>query len=386
MRSAIHIVGLSVLMSLPACSEEPPSAQGPAEGPFDVEVVAQFTQPWAMTFLPDGRFLVTEKPGSLKWGTQEGFVSDPIEGVPSVDYGGQGGLGDVIVHPDFADNGLVYLSFVEAGEDNTRGAAVMRARLSLTEKGGALSDETIIWRQTPKVTGRGHYSHRLLFSPDGDYLFITSGDRQEQAPAQDLSNTLGAVIRLTPEGEVPEDNPFADKGGVTAQIWSYGHRNMLGIAFDADGVLWEHEMGPRGGDEFQRIDRGANYGWPEVSYGDNYNGVPIPPHEPRDPTYRHPDEWWNPVISPSGMVIYQGEAFPTWQGSALIGGLSSESLIRVSFDCELSGREICEAERFNMGQRIREVEEGTDGTVFLLEDQRSRGGAGGRLLKLTPAG
>ena len=337
-----------------------------------------------MTFLPDGRMLVTEKSGTLHWATQNGDVSEPISGVPEVDFGGQGGLGDVILHPDYASNSTIYLSYAEAGEDDTRGAAVAKATLTLTEEGGSLADVEVIWRQVPKVTGRGHYSHRLAFSPDGEYLFITSGERQKQTPAQDTSNNLGTVLRLYPDGSVPEDNPMADEGGVTAQIWSYGHRNLLGIAFDADGVLWEHEMGPKGGDEFQKIERGKNYGWPTVSYGDNYSGVPIPPHDPEDGKYRHPDEWWNPVISPAGLIIYQGDQFADWQGDAFIGGLSSKSLVRVTFDCQLEGRDICEAERFNMGQRIREVEEGPDGAIWLLADKSKQKGLGGELYKLTP--
>ncbi len=386
MRVLALATGASLSVIPAACAQSDADMSASSDHPFTATPVAQFTQPWAMTFLPDGKLLVAQKGGDLVWATQDGDVSEPIAGVPEVDYGGQGGLGDVILHPDFAENGVIYLSYAEAGDGDTRGAAVARATFTPSESGGNLSDVEVIWRQSPKVTGRGHYSHRMAFSPDGEYLFITSGDRQKQDPAQDTENNLGTVIRLFPDGSVPEDNPMADQGGVTAEIWSYGHRNLLGIAFDADGVLWEHEMGPKGGDEFQKIEMGENYGWPTVSYGDNYNGVVIPPHDPTSDEFRHPDEWWNPVISPAGLIIYQGDQFPDWQGSAFIGGLSSQALVRVSFDCELQGREICEAERFNMNQRIREVEEGPDGAIWLLEDQRRPDGDGGRLLKLMPKG
>lgn len=349
--------------------------------PFAVTPVAQFEEPWAMTFMPDGRMLVTQKAGTLHWATADGVISEAIAGVPDVAYGGQGGLGDVVLHPDFAGNNVVYLSYAEAGEGRTFGAAVVRGTLALTESGGSLSDVQVIWRQVPKVTGRGHYGHRLAFSPDGEYLFIASGERQKFDPAQDMSGNLGKVLRLRPDGSVPADNPFADQGGVTAQIWSYGHRNPLGIAFDADGVLWEHEMGPRHGDEFQRIERGANYGYPLVSNGDHYNGRPIPDHDTR-PDLRAPEEYWVPAISPAGLIIYGGDMFADWTGSAFIGGLSSRALVRVTFDCPKPDQDVCEAERFEMGARIREVEQGPDGAIWVLEDGRN--GNGGRLLKLTP--
>ncbi|WP_410795953.1 PQQ-dependent sugar dehydrogenase [Parvularcula sp. LCG005] len=350
---------------------------------FTTEAVAQFSEPWAMTFLPDGRMLVTEKPGALYVVTQSGDKGE-ITGVPTVDYGGQGGFGDVALHPQFADNGTIYVSYVEAGEDDTRGAVVARGQLALTDAGGTLSDLEVIWRQNPKVTGRGHYSHRILFTPDGQHIFISSGERQKFDPAQDMQQNLGKIIRLNHDGSVPDDNPFADQGGVTAEIWSLGHRNILGIAFDAEGQLWEHEMGPKGGDEFNRIVKGENYGYPTVSNGDHYDGRPMPDHDTR-PEFMTPEESWTPVISPAGLIIYKGNQFPEWTGSALIGGLSSQSLIRVAFDCPLDNRDICEAERFNMNQRIREVEEGPDGAIWLLEDGSSNGESGGRLLKLTPA-
>jgi glucose/arabinose dehydrogenase len=344
----------------------------PAAGFKPVEL-ARFDEPWAMAFLPDGRLLVTEKRGAIKLMSRDGKVGT-VTGGPRVDYGGQGGLGDIIVHPRFDQNRFVYLSWAEAGKGDTRGAAVARARLALDEKGGGRLEELkVIWRQVPKVPGRGHYGHRLLFAPDG-HLFITSGERQKFDPAQDMSSNLGKIIRLNDDGSVPADNPFAKRGGVTAQIWSYGHRNPLGIAFDAQGQLWAHEMGPAGGDELNLIERGSNYGYPLVSNGDHYDGKPIPDHKTR-PDLNAPEATWNPVISPAGFIIYSGDQFPAWRKSGFIGGLSSQALIRV----ELDGKRAREAQRWDMGSRIREVEQGPDGGIWILED-----GENGRLLRLTP--
>lgn len=376
--SLILAVSALGFAALPAFAQTAPEY---SEAPFDMTEIARFNEPWAMTFLPDGRMLVTEKPGTLRWATQDGHVSDPIEGVPTVDYGNQGGLGDIILHPDFAENDIVYLSYVEAGEKDTRGAVVISAGLTLTESGGALSEIRRIWEQNPKVAGRGHFGHRLAFSPDGDYLFISSGERQKFTPAQNMEMNLGKIIRLYPDGSVPEDNPFYDKGGVTAQIWSLGHRNPLGLAFNAKGELWEHEMGPRHGDEFQLIERGQDYGYPTVSNGDHYDGRSIPDHDTH-PEFRAPDVYWVPAISPAGLMFYQGDLFAGWKGDAFIGGLSSRALVRVTFDCA-DGATACEAERYSIGnQRVREIEEGPDGAIWVLQDQR--GEQGGKLLKLTP--
>ena len=330
-----------------------------------------------MTFLPDGRLLVSEKPGALKLFDPAATRSGEISGVPAVAYLGQGGLGDVVLHPQFAQNGLVYLSYAEAGESDTFGAAVARAQLTFdTNGGGALSGLEVIWRQTPKVTGGGHYGHRIVFAPDGQ-LFISSGERQHFDPAQDMSGNLGKIVRLNDDGSLPADTPFADQGGVAAQVWTLGHRNPLGIAFDPQGRLWSIEMGPKGGDEFNLIERGSNYGYPIVSNGDHYDGRDIPDH-PTRPEFNAPEVSWSPVISPGDFIFYSGAAFPDWQGDVLIAGLSAKSLVRV----EISGDSAREAERFDMGQRIREVEQGPDGALWLLEDEYK--GSGGRLLKLTP--
>jgi glucose/arabinose dehydrogenase len=347
--------------------------------PFEVEEVARFSEPWAMTFLPGGRqALVTEQAGTLKLWTMGGAAIE-VAGVPRVDYGGQGGLGDVVLAPDFASSGLVYLSFAEAGEGDLRGAAVGRGRLVIQGGAARLDNFQVIWRQVPKMSGRGHYGHRIAFSPDGRHLFISSGDRQEFEPAQDMTSNAGKVLRLNPDGSVPADNPFAAQGGIAAQVWSLGHRNPLGLAFDGSGRLWESEMGPKGGDELNLVERGANYGYPRVSNGDHYDGRDIPDHAPAD-GFAAPRAWWTPVISPGDMIVYSGAMFPAWRGHILVAGLSSKALVRVDLD----GTSAREAERWDMGERIREVEQHPDGSVYVLEDQQRPGGAGGRLLRLTP--
>lgn len=356
-----------------------------ADLPFDVEPVTAFDEPWAMAFLPDGRMLVTEKKGNLLIVTRDGEKSRPVAGVPDVDYGGQGGFGDVALHPDYADNNVIYLSYVETGVGDTRGAAVARAMLNESERGAYLSDVDVVWRQYPKVVGYGHYGHRLLFDDDG-YLWISSGDRQKFTPAQDMQSNIGKIVRLHDDGSVPDDNPFVDyysddplvdDTGVYPQIWSLGHRNPLGIAFDLDGQLWNIEMGPAGGDELNRVTRGNNYGYPVVSNGDHYDGREMPDHDTR-PEFAEPAIWWTPVISPGNMIVYGGDLFADWQGNALVAGLSSQAIVRI----ELNGDAAREVERFEMGARIRSVVEGPDGALWVLEDERNE--SRGRLLKLTP--
>ncbi|MCF8472795.1 MAG: PQQ-dependent sugar dehydrogenase [Sphingomonadaceae bacterium] len=343
--------------------------------PFDVAVVADFEEPWAMTFVPGTSYaLVTEKKGNLKLWQNEGAVID-VEGIPAVAYGGQGGLGDVILHPDFANNKLVYLSFAEAGEGGF-GAAVVRGKLDVTSAKPMLTDVQIIWRQEPKVSGRGHFGHRLAFGPDGN-LYISSGERQKFDSAQDLNQNLGKIVRLTDGGMVPSDNPFYGQGSVKSQIWSYGHRNPLGIAFDAKGRLWNQEMGPAGGDELNLVKKAANYGYPIVSNGDHYDGKNIPDHTAGD-GFEAPKVTWNPAISPGGLMIYSGDMFKAWKSSAFIGGLGAKALVRVQLD----GEKATKADQWDMGARIREVEQGPDGAIWLLEDERA--GSQGRLLKLTP--
>jgi len=378
----VLVLSLSILVS--ACggssgsTAAAQSADASGDWPFEATPVATLDEPWALTFLPDGRMLITEKKGRLLVVTQRGGKSQPISGLPEVDYGGQGGLGDVVLHPDYADNNTIYLSYAEAGEGDVRGGAVMRATLTLSDTGGALSDQQVIWRQDPKVSGRGHYAHRIAFADDG-HMFISSGDRQKFTPAQDMEQNLGKVVRLNGDGSVSSDNPFAEHGGIAAQIWSLGHRNPLGLAFDADGRLWELEMGPRHGDELNLIVRGKNYGYPIVSNGNHYDGRDIPDHDTR-PEFEAPKAFWVPAISPAGLIIYSADLFPEWKGNAFLGGMSSQALIRV----EIDGDYAAEAERFEMGERIREVEQGPDGAIWLLEDEDEDAGQGGRLLKLTP--
>lgn len=344
--------------------------------PFDEREVAAFERPWSMAFLPDGRLLLTEKQGTLLLVDPSSGARVEVTGVPEVEFGGQGGLGDVLPHPDFARNGWVYISYAEPGdegEEKVQGAAVARARLEEDDESARLAELEVIWRQVPKVTGRGHYGHRLRFSAAGD-LFIASGERQKFDPAQDMSSNLGKVLRLRPDGSVPSDNPYASEDNqVTQQIWSSGHRNPLGIDFDAEGRLWVVEMGPKGGDELNLVTRATDYGYPAVSNGDHYDGRPIPDHSTR-PEFQEPAVWWTPVISPSDMIIYSGEAFAPWSGDALITGLSSKSLVRVRL-----GDEPAEVERWDMGRRIRAIEQGPGGSVWILEDGRK-----GRLIELVP--
>ncbi|WP_375404561.1 PQQ-dependent sugar dehydrogenase [uncultured Sphingomonas sp.] len=360
-----------------ACSGQADSQQAPMSGarPFAVTPVADFDAPWAMTFISGGRMLVTEKDGRLLLVSADGKSRAVVAGTPTVDSKGQGGLMDVVAAPDFARSGLVYLSYSASVPG---GKAVVLARGRLTEEvaGARLEAVETLFTAGPAIDGDGHYSGRIAFAPDGRHLFFTAGERQQFDPAQDPKATLGKVLRLTLDGKPAPGNPLAARG-FAPEVWSYGHRNLLGLAFDAQGNLWEQEMGPKGGDEVNLIRAGANYGYPRVSNGDHYDGRPIPDHKPDD-GFEAPKVSWNPVISPSGLMIYSGAMFPAWRGDAFIGGLSSKALVRV----DLNGTSAAKAEQWDMGARIREVEQGPDGAVYLLEDGRS--GSQGRLLKLTP--
>ena len=370
----------------------PPNTVVSSAGNIKIERLATLEYPWGLAVLPDGRLLITEKPGRLRiW--ENGRLSDPVQGVPSVvnrSPGEQGGLLDVEADPNFASNRLIYLSYSEAdpqgikvaetgelrfgnGADLTdsivRGGAIARGRL----EGNQLRDVQVIWRQVPKTGGRGHFGVRIVFGPDGK-LYATSGERMRFDPAGSLKSNLGKVVRINPDGSTPADNPFAGTDTARADIWSYGHRNMLAAAFDPSGRLWVLEMGPLGGDELNLIQRGKNYGWPFVSNGDNYAGPAIPDHA-TSRVYTPPVRSWTPVIAPSGALFYSGAMFPAWRGSLLAGGLATQSLIRLQLDGE---QRVGIEERVFMGRRIRDVAQAADGAILVIVDAKS-----GDLLRLT---
>lgn len=341
------------------------------ELPFESTSVAEFNTPWALAFLPDGRMLVTEKPGRAYLVSQTGEKLE-IGNVPAVLASGQNGLLDIAVAPDFATSEMVYFTYV----DPAGGGALTLSCATLGIEGSTVNlvDAEIIWQQTP-AGGGGQPGGIIAFDPDGSHLFLSVGDRMEPASAQDPKQARGKVLRLNLDGSAPEDNPLFAQGGVEAETWSTGHRNPYGLAFDPEGELWLHEMGPRGGDELNLIEEGLNYGWPLVSNGDEYSGAPIPNHDTR-PEFAAPVVYWNPVIAPAGLAFYDGAMFPEWQGSALIGGLAVNSLVRVAFE----GSTADEVDRWDMGARIRDVAVAPDGAVWVVEDD-----AQGNLLRLTPA-
>jgi len=342
----------------------------PTTTAVDQRVVATFDNPWAMVFLPDGRMLITEKSGQLQLVTQSGAKTQ-VGGVPRVTFSGQLGLQDVVLDPGFASNARIWISYAEPATGGQQ-LAVARATLNTTGT-PRLDDVTVIWRATPATTG-GQLGARLAFAPDGRTLYITSGERQQGTPAQDLSGTLGKIVRINLDGTAASGNPFAATAGARPEIWSLGHRNPYGLVFASDGRLFESEMGPAGGDEFNLIEPGRNYGWPRVSEGDNYDGTPIPRHA-TNPTYTAPLVSWTPVIAPGGMIQYRGSAFSGWTGDFLLAGLAQQGIVRV----RVSGSTASEVARIGLGNRIREIEEGPNGTLWVLRD-----GSGGALVQLTP--
>jgi glucose/arabinose dehydrogenase len=360
-----------LLLVLAACgASTSTSAQNRSDRPFTVTEVTKFDSPWALAFLPGSGVpltniaLVTEKRGRLWLVNVETGTKQEIAGVPRVHVEGQGGLAEVVPSPDFAGNQRIYLSFPEVGPNGTSGATVGYGRLILGQGEPRLEGYKTIWRQEPKEHGGAHYSERIAFAPDGT-MFITSGERFQFMPAQDPNVDLGKVIHLTADGQ-----------RIGGRYYSLGHRNLLGLAFAPDGRLWETEMGPMGGDELNLILPGRNYGWPRASNGSNYDGSDIPDHRPGD-GFEPPKVWWNPSISPSSLLIYSGDLFPQWKGDALIGALSGQALIRVDID----GDQARKADQWDMGARIRSVDQGPLGEIYLLED----GESGGRLLRLEPA-
>ncbi|XBQ17278.1 MAG: PQQ-dependent sugar dehydrogenase [Oceanicaulis sp.] len=318
------------------------------------EKASGLVHPWGLAFLPDGRAMITERPGRLRILSKDGALSEPVSGVPEVHNVEQGGLLDVAVDPDFPSNRWVYLSYARPVEG---GAVTALGRGRMT--GSGLEDFEVIFSQDRAVDNGKHFGGRIEFDDDG-HVFLTTGERYQFDPAQDLSNTLGTTLRLHRDGSIPEDNPFVGEDGADA-IWSYGHRNIEAAAHDGDR-LWVAEMGPLGGDELNRIEPGANYGWPEVSAGSDYDGAPIPDPSTTD-RYTRAELTWTPVISPSGMIVYDGDMFGDWAGHALIGGLTANGVVIVDPE---AGEEIA---RIPMGARIREVTQGPDGSVWVTTDQ-----------------
>ena len=373
-----HAVLLAVMSAaLPSAAfPQAPRSPTPAsiEAPLRVTTLAEgLEHPWGLAFLPDGRMLVTERPGRLRIVVPSGRISKPLKGVPKVYVRGQGGLLDVALSPDFSNDRLVYLSFSEPGNDGA-GTAVARGKFAETE----LENVETIWRQTPKSSGGGHFGSRLTFGKDGT-LFITTGDRYDQRPrVQDLSSTIGKVIRINADGSIPKDNPFRGRAGARPEIWSYGHRNAQAAALHPDsGQLWTVEHGARGGDELNHPEAGKNYGWPVITYGRDYSGEKIGEGSAK-PGMEQPVYWWDPVIAPSGAMFYTGKQFPDWKGDLFIGSLNPGALVRLEF----KKGPVVHEERYlgELGHRIRDVVQGPDGAIYLITDDSD-----GKLLRIEPA-
>jgi glucose/arabinose dehydrogenase len=371
-------------LALDACAQpaQSPAAPGSAEaqeatkpGAMRVETVASgLEHPWGVALLPEGGFLVTERPGRLRRIAADGGMGAPIEGVPEVFAEGQGGLLDVVLDPAYASNRRIWLSFAEPGEGGTAGTAVANAVLA----GDALADLRVVYRQQPKLAGGAHFGSRIAFDGQG-HVFISQGERNERAMAQDLEVLQGKLVRLHLDGTQPADNPFASGVGVRKAIWSYGHRNMQGLAIDPrTGTLWQSEHGPRGGDELNLPQPGRNYGWPVITHGINYSGLKIPESVGKSkPGMEQPHHVWTKSPGLSGMAFYTGRAGHAWNDSLLLGALADRNLIRLSLD----GNRIVSEERLlgDLGKRIRDVRVGGDGNVYVLTDEPD-----GQLLRLRP--
>lgn len=371
------VLSATLATAAPAAAiDETFETEGPA---IRVTTVTEgLDHPWAIAFLPDGAMLVTERPGALRRVGTDGSLSAPIAGVPEVDARGQGGLLDVTVDPDFAENRLIYLSYAERGQGGN-GTAVARGRLN--DEQTALDDVEVIFRQLPKVASRLHFGSRLVFDGDGR-LYVTLGERalpQVRGQAQDLASHLGKIVRINPDGSVPDDNPFAAQEGARPEIYAYGVRNVQAAAINpASGELWEIEHGPRGGDELNIVRPGANYGWPVVTLGVEYSGDPLEGAVASREGMVDAIHSWTPVIAPSGMIFYGGEAFPGWKGDLFVGGLASTALVRLDVDGDTVGGEERLLER--LGLRIRDVAEGPDGAIFVATDEDD-----GAILRISPA-
>lgn len=363
-----HLLAVSATIAVAVAVAGPASAEiiATATGPINVETIASGLQsPWGMAFLPDGRLLVTEKAGRLRIVSPNGTVSAPLTGAPATVNDGQGGFLDVVIDRQFATNGRIYLSFAEGGTGGA-GVAVLRAQLS----GTTLVDPQVIWRVTPKtgsgpqgVVGANHYGSRMLVTKLG-YLMVTLGDRFLFTPSQDPATAIGKVVRITTSGAAPGTNPFFSRASYRAEIFSLGHRNPQGIAMHpSTGEVWSTEHGPSGGDELNIITAGANYGWPTVSWGDDYNGSDYPNHDTR-PDFKAPVRWWTPRIAPSNLAFYRGTAIPAWSNNLLIASLGEAAIVRLT----LKGRAVIGEERIRIGERVRDIEVDGQGRVFILTD------------------
>ena len=363
---------LKIALMLALIGLAPASAPAAGQKAYRAVTVAQgFVHPWGMAFLPDGRMLVTERPGRLRIVTASGQISKPVSGLPEIAAIGQGGLLDVALHPDFKTNALIYFSFAEPGPGG-QGTAVARARL----EGLSLLDVTIIFRQQPKLSGGFHFGSRLVFARDGT-LYISMGDRGRMGQAQNRRNHQGTIARVNDDGSIPRDNPFIDHPDALPEIYTYGNRNVQGMALNPwTGIVWAQEHGPKGGDEVNILKAGANYGWPVITYGIDYDGSII-----SDLTHKknmeQPVLHWTPSIAPSGMAFYDGKRFPQWRGDLFVGALKDRHLRRIDLDGDkVVGQEILLEE---LGERIRDVRAGPDGYLWVLTDAPN-----GRLIRIEP--
>ena len=369
---------LPVLLAVAAAAacQDRPQVQPSGETKLTVTTVAKgLEHPWSIAFLPDGRMLVTERPGRLRIVAKDGTLSPPVTGVPAVYAEGQGGLLDVVLDPQFAANSTIYLSYGEPGEGATNGTAVARAKLA----GNSLEDLEVIFRQQPKVASKHHFGSRLVFARDGT-LFVTTGERNsERDKAQDLGTHLGKVIRITPDGGVPADNPFVGRKDALPEIWSYGHRNSQGATLDPrTGRLWEIEHGPMGGDEINLPEPGRNYGWPVITYGREYSGAQVGEGITAKEGMEQPVHYWVPSIACSGMAFHDGRGFPAWEDQLFVGALAAQQLVRLVVTPE---GKVTHEERFAIGKRVRDVREGPDGALYLATDEDA-----GEILRVVPAG
>ncbi len=368
MRGSILLAGLL----LTACTRGDGAPVAPAGALQVTEVARGLEHPWALAFLPDGRMLVTEKPGRLRVVDAKGTVSPPLEGLPALAAGGQGGLLDVVLDPQFAQTQRVYFSYSEPREQGRNGTAVAHARLG----DNGLEQLRVIFRQQPSVDSKNHYGSRLVFAPDGA-LFVTLGERYSgMEQAQSLDGHLGKVIRIDREGGVPAGNPYAGRKDAKPEIWSYGHRNPQGAAMHPQtGRLWTHEHGPRGGDEINVAQPGRNYGWPVITYGTDYSGLKIGKGEQQRVGMEQPLHYWVPSIAPSGMAFYTADRFKAWQGNLFVGSLKFGQLVRLQLD----GEKVKQEERYDIKARVRDVRQGPDGYLYLVTDENE-----GRILRVAP--